>query len=812
MSTRGLDDIGRRIERLTLDPAGISAPFTRLLRPILYRIGRAPRASVVELLGLVARIHGPVPGQGASARAGGSAEEGADAEERHPEEHLQGAVRELERNLRRIERATVVLGRPLTAYAAWLRRSYEVVVRAERALGSSAASPDGRLVAGSDHTALLPPLALRGAVVVGDDEPDAAREGLEDSAGEAGAIRRDPMRVVELQLHAIDHLLAAARQEDALLARRRRLLEAARQLLLKTSGALELDADGVQQRLRGIAMQVTRIDRMEALGLRGDVSLMHQARAALSRGERNRLFAAIQAIDEAARMRGDVEVATRTGAGIARMFGHGAGTGGPGAGDLDQAYQRSLAQSAREVLGRDVVEAIDAGYGEARARRQDWFADEPGARTLARTFASYVAPGAERSMMAAALSVDGCFELGGAMSPVRVEEEYVRLTRVPFPTQDLVLVPAEGPEDVRDAVIQDPRTVLLDLAAGRLLARRYVRRETETRTRTRLRGEVRVYVLDGSSSMLGPRARMRDAILIAELATLMRRMANQARAARVVLFYRYFNSQLGPVHRVDTSGGALQAIHEALAKPRTGATDIEGALIASLEQVREAKEKDPELARAQIVLVTDGEAFVDEARVVEARAGIGDLPVGVSVVALGEENAALRQLVARQRARGERAFYHFVPDQVLLELAQGRIDGGLPLHLPPVPAGGDAGLPHELAALVEEIAAIERARARGARCARSTGPSAIGAWMGLPRARTPPRRPARARPVPIRVPMRARKAVGSRARARGPAWRRCTAMSARWRIASRDGFQSPSACLPGQRRCRPSSTRWSATI
>lgn len=55
-----------------------------------------------------------------------------------------------------------------------------------------------------------------------------------------------------------------------------------------------------------------------------------------------------------------------------------------------------------------------------------------------------------------------------------------------------------------------------------------------------------------------------------------------------------------------------------------------------------------------------------------AREAVGDLPVGVSVVALGQENAALRELVARQRARGERAFYHFVDDATLGAIASGR--------------------------------------------------------------------------------------------------------------------------------------------
>ena len=35
------------------------------------------------------------------------------------------------------------------------------------------------------------------------------------------------------------------------------------------------------------------------------------------------------------------------------------------------------------------------------------------------------------------------------------------------------------------------------------------------------------------------------------------------------------------------------------------------------------------------------------------------------MIALGEQNEALRAIVARQRARGERAFYHFIADEAL---------------------------------------------------------------------------------------------------------------------------------------------------
>src|SRR6185503_3477516 len=106
---------------------------------------------------------------------------------------------------------------------------------------------------------------------------------------------------------------------------------------------------------------------------------------------------------------------------------------------------------------------------------------------------------------------------------------------------------------------------------------------------------------------------------------------------------------------------AHAAIRDVICAIRTGGTDIQRALVASFEQVRAAKDEDPELARGQVVLVTDGDAHVDEARIDAARAAAG-IPVGLSVIALGMENPALRGLVARQRAGGQEAFYHYMSD------------------------------------------------------------------------------------------------------------------------------------------------------
>ncbi len=677
-----LERLGARIECLTVDPDSISAPFTRLLRPLLYRIGWRPRASVEAVRTLVDQLDRVRQGHDDGTDRAGL---------------LVEAMDELEDNLRQVERATVVNRRPLVAHAAWLRRLYEILTHADRAVTDIGNRSALALASMPDEALMLPPLTM------GDAKAATAEQGAGAGAepGEDEAPRADPTRVLELQLDTIDHLMAAAREEDALLGRRRRLLDAARQMLLETSAALSLDEDGVQQRLQNIAKQITRINRHTAAGLKPDVALMHQARRALSRGERDKLFAVLSVLRRRAADTGDSSVAAMTTAAVDRLLSR------PPTPGQDQA---SLDRSAEELLGDRVVKAVYAGYQEARAATPESTGNPSYDKIIADAVTDYFAPGRERAMLSHALSVDGCFDVGGVLSPVRIEEAYLRHRVVAYPTQRLKLVPATGPQHVPAAVIHDPRSIIMDLAAGRLLARRFVKDEVATRPRIVMQGEIRVYVLDGSSSMLGPRAQMRDAILVAELATLLRRLENPRQSTRVVLYYRYFTKELGPVSRVDTPGGAIEAIRRVTSKARTGSTDIEGALLASMKLIGEAQADDPDLARAQIVLITDGDAHVDEAQIIAARQTIGELPVGISVIALGEENEALREIVAHQRAKSERAFYHYLPDRYLTRLSQGQIDDELAVHLPPVPRAEQTSLQEELGALLDELVELQRSR------------------------------------------------------------------------------------------------------
>ncbi|MDB4931512.1 MAG: hypothetical protein JWM10_3996, partial [Myxococcaceae bacterium] len=381
------------------------------------------------------------------------------------------------------------------------------------------------------------------------------------------------------------------------------------------------------------------------------------------------------------------------------------------------AREASTRRSAAALLGDGGVGLVEEAMREARrtaeatiARESEGVDAKVAAQHLLR---NAYGEGCARELLAAAVAVDGCFEVGGALAPVRIQEEERVLRAVRFPTQAMILVPAEGVEDLRDASISDPRSLLHDLVTGRLLARRYVRAEPRRRSRVVMQSEVRVFVLDGSSSMAGARGRVRDALLVAELATLTARLAAPG-LTRCTLHFRYFDADLHPVTRVDSVAGARAAMRAVLATPRSGDTNIQRALVASLEQIAVARELDPELTRAQLVLVTDGEAGVDEAAVAAARARSAGLPVGVSVIALGQENPALRALVARQRAAGEAAFYHHLDDAQLEAIAGGGLDGGVALHLPETDARSARALAAEVGPLVEELAAIEQAREAGA--------------------------------------------------------------------------------------------------
>lgn len=660
-----LRPIAARIERLVLAPHEVRDALGWIAAPLLRVLGYRAELSTERLRALLEAV----------GRADTPAAELAS--------RLADAIDELEDNVDRTERACVVHGRPPLGHPTWLWRILELIGRASRPIEGGPAG--GRALSNPDAILLVPP-------------PE----------GRAEALAR------------VDLLLAIAREEPEMLGRRRALLQAARAALLDAAASLALTKDAVGPRAAYLATEIEAIDRLEAAGVDPRRGLLHQARSAHRRGERGRLRACLVAVDAVARRRGDGRLATLAATALERCGGD------PLSATPDRARQ-SMLRSAEETFGVPLLERVRDGIARGREEAAAAIGGETDARrrrSLERAEA-YLGEAAEAELLSAALAVDGWFDVGGAATPVRVVEEERRMRLVRHPAPKLVVVPATRIEDLRDAILTDPRALTFQLAEGTLLTRRFVAEEVKRTTRSRLSTELRIYVADGSSSMLGPRARMRDALLVAELATLVSRLRQPRRFLSPVLELRFFDRELGPLERVSTVDEALGAIAGIFASPRRGGTDIEGALIGSFEQVRRRASEDASLARAQIVLISDGMAPIDRAKVRAARDASGELPIRLSIVALGRENAALRELAAEQRARGEGVFYHHVPDEDLARICDGDLERRVIVHAPsgedPVDAPDDA-----LAELLAEMEAAARSR-DAERRARADGTTSLDA-------------------------------------------------------------------------------------
>lgn len=672
MTDQRLDEIATRIEGLVAGPEGVRAPLTRFVKPLLKAIGYRPKLKTEKITALLDLLRTPKT---------------AHLDWRRVEKLYDDAVDELENNVKGLERTLVVYGRVPLAHAAWVRRLYEVTVRASRAALDEKNEAARRVAAAIESVRIAAPLAIVPRPTPGQTPgqnavkgPDKPAEGAStaESLDKPGAPEDE--RITEAQLLAIDHLLESARGETEFLARRRRLLEAGRKLLLDAAAALPLAHDGVEVRRKHFAAEIAHIDRLEAAGLSPHKGLLHQAKEALAMGQRQRLHAALVALDGASLSVGDEKSVGLTRKALDQL---GAGDGEPSMPDK----LRSLRRSSEEMFGAAAMEAISEGYTQARKTQKRPVKGESAEEKTYRLLAlEWLAPEKEHEIHAALCAIDGAVDVGVPLAPMRVTESEAFVRVVRHPTPDMILMPARDITDIPSAVIEDPRTIIFALAEGRLLARRFVATEVKKRTRTHLVGEARIYVLDGSSSMLedgknGARARVRDAILLGELGTLARRYAEGNRQVRVTLHYRYFTKKIHPVIKVDDGNSAFAAMTNVAEKVWRGGTDIENALLASFETIREAKEADPDLARAQIVLVTDGDAVVREEVISKAREQVGDVPIAVSVVALGLENPALKEIVARQRARGERAFYHYLDDNALVEMCEGKTFSGPSIHV-----------------------------------------------------------------------------------------------------------------------------------
>ncbi|MFN7135162.1 MAG: hypothetical protein ACK4N5_24015, partial [Myxococcales bacterium] len=91
--------------------------------------------------------------------------------------------------------------------------------------------------------------------------------------------------------------------------------------------------------------------------------------------------------------------------------------------------------------------------------------------------------------------------------------------------------------------------------------------------------------------------------------------------------------------------------------------DVICALESAFRSIRDARGRDPDLVRAMVVLITDGEDHVELERIRAARAPVGELEITLNFISLGRENRDLKQLVLEQREAGRRAFYYHLNDR-----------------------------------------------------------------------------------------------------------------------------------------------------
>lgn len=654
--------VDERLERLIRDPNSIDRFWVKLSGPLYRLFDYQPKIETKHITAYVT----------AMGRSGTLA---PDSGEMHA-----AATREFARNLDALEHACQLYGTLDPKLLNWTVRLHRILGQAERVARRR-----------QTHGLDAPTEAERRAL---DQASERALHPLLSSEGASPG--------AQARIDSVESLLDAAREETNFLGRRRHLLEAARELLLDSSAQIANGA-AAAARLERIAHEIGELDRLEAMGVRSDVSLFHQLETSRAERDPQRLNAILSTLESQALARGDTRVSELTQAALRELW-QGQDRFAP------EHRAASLSRSGAQTFQPEVLAAARRGLLEAQEHYQAERLDQGKPRygqVLDEVAQRYLSEAPDTELIQSALYVDGCVDVGGVLSPHRVFEPVRVVREVRFPTQNLTLATAHGIEDAPEAIINDPRMILMDLAANRLLTRRYLGVETRHVERRVMSSEVRVFLLDGSGSMLGPRARMRDAILVAELSTMIARLNDADRWLTPTLYYRYFNQELGAVVKVATAAEAMQAVENVLGRLRHGGTDIEGALIGSFETVRQAREGADDLSRAQIVLITDGEAKVDEDAITRAREAAGSVPIGVSIIALGEENPTLRALAARQRERGERVFYQFLDDRMLEKLAKGQ-STSLSLHLPDALAATPPS--DALTELLDEMATLRRER------------------------------------------------------------------------------------------------------
>ncbi len=578
------------------------------------------------------------------------------------------------------------LSRGLAGRAEKALAQYEVALReAERLRSADALGPPFLLALDEDFDRLA--RIVKVAAVFSNRSAEAG-EGLisprrRHALGEPPALAR---------LAAAEFFAARAQANVADTAQKRKDLDLAHELLLRMSADAKQDRD----RLRRLRVEVSAArDRVRsAPAVRSLADLVRHLRHAARRDPRT-AFRSVRALYDRAVEAGDAEVARVAGEAVRSLL--------PPGRELTRLLEEA---EVRRLAGFDEVPRFEAGAPLPAGGKA-------GADQISDMLAQVAFELDEDRQQALELAA-GCaryFDVEDALTEDFVEAELAATRpmqrRVPYPTQLMTFEHTGSLDEVHNFVVAHPGMLLLDLASNRQLVRSYVEEQEPPKPKRVKKTAVRVYVLDASGSMHGARARFRDAILIAELNAI--RVKARLGVPFDPLYFAFFNDAPTELTRVDSGPEATRQIEKLFRRsPAEGQTDISLALMSVFDSIRNAQGKDPYLARATAVLVTDGEDGVDLELIRKTKRPFEGLDIALSFISLGEENPDLKSIVLEQREQGGRAFYHHLSDAEIA-LARTEFDSAwrtlLPQDAPPSPDALEKLLPH-----LEALDAIAQGR------------------------------------------------------------------------------------------------------
>ncbi|MFT3837685.1 MAG: vWA domain-containing protein [Myxococcaceae bacterium] len=469
-------------------------------------------------------------------------------------------------------------------------------------------------------------------------------------------------------------------------AQKRRDVDAAYELLLRAGAEAKADADRVRKARVELAAARERIRAAPVVRSLQDLvrHLRHTARR-----DPGTAYRSLKALYERSIEAGDGELAK-----VARQ------ALDPFLPAKDKTRELVERAQARHLLGArdDFKQAADVDEV-----KEDKPGGRAGPRDEARDVLMQLAYDLDEEKLEVLELASGCarlFDVEDALSEHIVEAELSAVRpvqrRVGYPTQTMTYEFTSNLDELSNFVISNPHSMIYDLASNRQVVRAFIEEEPPPRPKRIKRTAVRVYVLDASGSMHGSRARFRDAILIAELNAI--RVKAREGLDFDPLYFSFFNDSPTELARVDSAAEATRQIEKLFREsPAAGQTDITLALMSAFDSIKTAAGSDPYLARATVVLVTDGEDAVDLDLIRKTKRPFEGMDIALSFISLGEENPDLKSLVLSQRAEGSRAFYHHLDDHEI-GAARTEFDTAwrtlLPPDVPPTPGVLEGLLPH----------------------------------------------------------------------------------------------------------------------